>query len=197
MTNRDVVNAGEVLVYSLDRYIGFDPGDEYRPCVWVSGGTIIDSVQEHDDCGFATKSRNVANFNPIDIISGVTSDWGSHMFMRVSQFMREYKRINYMMNDPVYAAKVNFDLEVDCLHKTQDIEIMQMINAIIDRVHLSDNLGISDEAMEYVDQYTLNTLKEIGALKKFDIPTPSEIQMRDYRKHGEDSSSDVSGDNDD
>ena len=197
MTNRDVVNAGEVLVYSLDRYIGFDPGDEYRPCVWVSGGTITESVPEYDDCGFVAKSRNVANFNPIDIISGVTSDWGSHMFMRVSQFMREYKRISYMMNDPVYSAKVNFDLEVDCLHKTQDIKIMQMINAIIDRVHLSDILGISDEAMEYVDQHTLNTLKEIGELKKFNVPTPSEIQMRSYRKHCEDSSSDVSEDNDD
>lgn len=176
---------GDLILRNVDEWITFDAGDEFEPCIWICDGVTSEPVNEYNDIGRVTNTRYVNNYNPVELFSGTTCGWGSHMFMTMSQFMNEYRRINFMMkNDTMYVKKLQMDRSDKLLHTAKDGKRIQIANTIINRAKMfingvdSGDIIIPIEVNDAAVQPTFEYLQQIANLEPFDFPTPSEQQMK-------------------
>ena len=199
---KKMFNRGDIILRNINEHITFDAGDEFEPCIWICGGVTIQSIHDYNDIGAVVDTNQINDYNPIELFSGTTCSWGSHMFMTTGQFMNEYRRISFMMKrDPMYVKKLKIDQSDDILHTSNDKNRIQIINAIIKRASMffegvnSKELVIPDEIEEITSMDTFEKILEISKLTPFEFPTPSEQQIRRMEeKKAKTGSSDISVD---
>ena len=174
MRNNDTVERGALLLLNTREGMFFDPGDEFNPCIWVSGGSIVKRERDFDDYSI----NEYTDAQAINIMTDMPCDYGMHMFMTVYQFYREYDRITYMLKDDLYRKKLEGDIKkFDRLHRMKDIKCIQIINTIIANARMILDFGPARDAASLLTEKTMEEIKKISELKKFDmVPSPSEIE---------------------
>ena len=184
MDNNYYVSIGDLMIRNTDQNLGFDPGDEFDPLVWISYGRSEVRVPEYDEDGRTIGMSSLPDFIPLDIFTGKKCEYGLHMFMTYEEFMSEYRRIRFFMKrDPNYLKKLTYDLNHNHLHTATDLRRIQIINAVIHQVRLffdgieSGEILIPGKVISIMSKCTDKLLHNIAELEKFEIPTPSELEQ--------------------
>ena len=187
------VHIGDLMIRNTDHNLGFDPGDEFEPLIWISNGRSEVRVPEYDEDGCTIGMSTLPDFLPLEIFTGKKCEWGLHMFMTYEEFMNDYRRIRFFMKrDPNYLKKLTYDLNHEHLHTATDLRRIQIINAVIHQVRLffegieSGDILIPLRVKDIMGEYTTKLLLDISKLEKFDIPTPSEMEQIKKNQNNDD-----------
>ena len=187
------LHIGDLMIRNTDHNLGFDPGDEFEPLIWICNGRSEIKVPEYDEYGHTIGMDALPDFLPLDIFTGKKCEYGLHMFMTYEEFMNDYRRIDFFMKrDPNYLKKLTYDLNHEHLYTATDLRRIQIINAVIHQVQLffegieSGDILIPIKVKDIMGEHTTKLLLDISKLEMFDIPTPSEMEQIKKNQNNDD-----------
>lgn len=184
ITNESIV----VRKISATSGLTFDSGSQFSNLIFVAGEPYYD-----EDTGCRTGETSVLRYDLKDIVTGITCNWGEHMFMSLLEFNDAYQNMMHMFqNNQAYSCKIRHDIDRE-MHDgyysdTDDtIRSMQIINCIIRMARFIMEPGFKiptsilarfDDLDDFEDrtQGIWDQVKSIAEKKLFDIPTMDEIE---------------------
>ena len=184
ITNESIV----VRKISATSGLTFDSGSQFSNLIFVAGEPYYD---EDTDC--RTGETSVLRYDLKDIVTGITCNWGEHMFMSLIEFNDAYQNMMHMFqNNQAYSCKIRRDID-RVMHDGYSIDTdntirsMQIINCIIRMARFIMEPGFKiptsilarfDDLDDFEDrtQGIWDQVKSIAEKKLFDIPTMDEIE---------------------
>lgn len=184
ITNESIV----VRKISATSGLTFDSGSQFSNLIFVAGEPYYD-----EDTGCRTGETSVLQYDLKDIVTGITCNWGEHMFMSLIEFNDAYQNMMHMFqNNQAYSCKIRRDID-RVMHDGYSIDTdntirsMQIINCIIRMARFIMEPGFKiptsilarfDDLDDFEDrtQGIWDQVKSIAEKKLFDIPTMDEIE---------------------
>lgn len=191
----NAIENGSIVVRKISATSGltFDSGSQFSNLIFVAGEPYYEAVPEYDeDTGCRTGETSVLRYDLKDIVTGVTCNWGEHMFMSLIEFNDAYQNMMHMFqNNQAYSCKIRHDIDRE-MHDDyygdadDTIRSMQIINCIIRMARFIVEPGFKiptsilarfDGLDDFEDrtQGIWDQVKSIAEKKLFNIPTMDEI----------------------
>ena len=184
ITNESIV----VRKISATSGLTFDSGSQFSNLIFVAGEPYYD-----EDTGCRTGETSVLRYDLKDIVTGITCNWGEHMFMSLLEFNDAYQNMMHMFqNNQAYSCKIRHDIDREMhdgyyIDTDDTIRSMQIINCIIRMSRFIMEPGFKiptsilarfDDRDDFEDrtQGIWDQVKSIAEKKLFDIPTMDEIE---------------------
>ena len=191
ITNESIV----VRKISATSGLTFNSGSQFSNLIFVAGEPYYEAVPEYDeDTCCRTGETSVLRYDLKDIVTGITCNWGEHMFMSLIEFNDAYQNMMHMFqNNQAYSCKIRHDIDRE-MHDNgyygdtdYTIRSMQIINCIIRMARFIMEPGFKiptsilarfDDLDDFEDrtQGIWDQVKSIAEKKLFDIPTMDEIE---------------------
>lgn len=190
ITNESIV----VRKISATSGLTFNSGSQFSNLIFVAGEPYYEAVPEYDeDTCCRTGETSVLRYDLKDIVTGITCNWGEHMFMSLIEFNDAYQNMMHMFqNNQAYSCKIRRDID-RVMHDGYSIDTdntirsMQIINCIIRMARFIMEPGFKiptsilarfDDLDDFEDrtQGIWDQVKSIAEKKLFDIPTMDEIE---------------------
>ena len=190
------IENGSIVVRNISETSSmiFDGRRQFSNLIFVAGEPYYEAVPEYDeDTLCRTDEISVLRYDLKDIVTGITCNWGEHMFMSLIEFNDAYQNMMHMFqNNQAYSCKIRHDIDREMhdgyYRDTDDtIRSMQIINCIIRMARFIVEPGFKiptsilarfDGLDDFEDrtQGIWDQVKSIAEKKLFDIPTMDEIE---------------------
>lgn len=190
------IENGSIVVRNISETSSmiFDGRRQFSNLIFVAGEPYYEAVPEYDeDTLCRTGETSVLRYDLKDIVTGITCNWGEHMFMSLIEFNDAYQNMMHMFqNNQAYSCKIRRDIDREMhdgysIDTDNTIRSMQIINSIIQMARFIVEPGFKiptsilarfDGLDDFEDrtQDIWDQVKGIAEKKLFDIPTMDEIE---------------------